>query len=111
MPRVFAPQQPSRFDTATKLWIPTMNMAAAERYGELVVMLPPNANRLHTAPLLQALKEKMADFTADDWLVAVGDPSLIAAASCIATLKTGGLLRLLKWDRLTSDYIAVEMKI
>jgi hypothetical protein len=53
----------------------------------------------------------MASFTKDDWLVAVGDPSLIAAAACIAARKTGGVLRLLKWDRLTSDYIAAEMTI
>lgn len=111
MSRVFAPQQPSRFDTATRLWIPTMNMQPAEKYGQLVVLLPPNANRLHTVPLLEALKTGMFDYGKDDWLVAVGDPSLIAAAACIATRKTGGLLRLLKWDRLTSDYIAAEMTI
>jgi len=111
MARVFAPQQPSRFDTATRLWIPTMNMQAAEKYGQLVVLLPPDANRLHIVPLLEALKSGMVTFGADDWLVAVGDPSLIAAAACIAVRKTGGLLRLLKWDRLTSDYIAAEMTI
>jgi hypothetical protein len=88
-----------------------MNMHAAERFGELIVLLPPNANRLHTAPLLEALKERMADFTAEDWLVAIGDPSLIAAAACLAARKTGGLLRLLKWDRMTSDYLPTEMKL
>lgn len=111
MTRVFAPQLPSRFDTSTRLWIPTMNMQPAAKYGELVVLLPPNANRLHTVPLLEALKTGMTDFAKDDWLVAVGDPSLIAAAACIAIRKTGGVLRLLKWDRLTSDYIAAEMTI
>lgn len=111
MIKVYAPQQPSRFDVASRLWIPTMNMQAAEKYGPLVVMLPPNANRLHTAPLLASLKESMSAFTAEDWLVAVGDPSLIAAAACIAVRKTGGLLRLLKWDRMTSDYLPTEMKI
>jgi len=111
MARVYAPQQPSRFDTSTRLWIPTMNMQPAEKFGDLVVLLPPNANRLNTVPLLEALKLGMIDFGKDDWLVAVGDPSLIAAAACIATRKTGGLLRLLKWDRLTSDYLATEMTI
>lgn len=111
MSNVYAPQQPSRFDTTTRLWIPTMNMHAAERYGPLIVLLPPNANRLHTAPLVQSMKERMERFTAEDWLVAVGDPSLIAAASCIAVRKTGGLLRLLKWDRMTSDYLPTEIKL
>lgn len=111
MPRVYAPQLPSRYDAASKLWIPTMNLSPAERYGELVVLLPPNANRLHTAPLVAALRERMAEFGEDDWLVAVGDPSLIAAAACIASKQAGGVLRLLKWDRLASDYIATVMNV
>jgi hypothetical protein len=88
-----------------------MNMEPARKHGELVVLLPPNANRLHIMPLLTALREGMATYTADDWIVAVGDPSLLAAAACIAARKTGGLLRMLKWDKMSSDYIAMEMNI
>ena len=111
MAKVYAPQQPSRFDTSLRLWVPTMNMEPAKKYGELVVMLPPNANRLHTEPLCEALRERMDNFTKDDYLIAIGDPSIIAASACIAARKTGGLLRLLKWDRLTSDYIFVELRV
>lgn len=73
-------------------------------------MLPPNANRLHTAPLAQALKEAMKDMTDEDYVVAVGDPSLIAAASVIAWRKTGKL-RVLKWDRMSSAYLPVELEL
>lgn len=111
MPKVYAPQLPSRYDAATHLWIPTVNLAPAERFGAVVVALPPNANRLHLAPLIVALKERLANYTKEDFIVAVGDPSLIAAAACIASKKTGGLLRILKWDRQTSQYIAVEAQI
>ena len=110
MPRVFIPQIKSRFDAATRLWIPTINTRPAERHGELVVMLPPNANQLHTAPLVQVIKERMADVGPDDYIMAVGDPSLIGAASAIMVRNTG-LLRMLKWDRMTSDYVAVEVKV
>lgn len=108
--RVFAPQLPSKFDTSVRLWVPTMNLQPAEKFGKLVVMLPPAASRLATAPLLTTIKEQMEDFNINDWLVAVGDPSLLAAAACIAARKTGGVLRLLKWDRQTHDYVAVEMR-
>jgi hypothetical protein len=111
MNKVYAPQQPSRFDTTLSMWVPTMNMQPARKFGELVVLLPPDANRLHTAPLLATLKERMEHFDTEDWLICVGDPSLIAAAACIAARKTGGVLRLLKWDRMASDYISTEMKI
>jgi hypothetical protein len=109
--KVYVPQQPSRYDAATRLWIPTINLDPAKIYGEVVVMLPPNANRLHTAPLIAALKEQMAQFGSDDYIVAVGDPSIIAAASCIAVRKTGGRLRILKWDRMSSNYIPVEIDL
>lgn len=108
MSKVYAPQVPSKFDPATKLWVPSINLDPARQFGEVVVMLPPNANRLHINPLVVALREQMKDFSAEDYIVAVGDPSLIAAAACIAVKKTGGLLRILKWDRQTSSYIAVE---
>lgn len=108
MPKVYAPQVPSRYDAATRLWVPSINLEPAKSFGEVVVMLPPNANRLHINPLVVALREQMKDFSADDYIVAVGDPSLIAAAACIAAKKTGGLLRILKWDRQTSTYIPVE---
>lgn len=111
MPRTFAPQQPSRYDGTLQLWIPSMNLEPARKYGDLTVMLPPGANSLHIAPLVAALKERMADFGADDWLIAVGDPSLIAAAACIAVRNTGGVLRLLKWDRQAGDYLPTEMKL
>ena len=108
MSKVYAPQVPSKYDPATKLWVPTLNLDHAKSFGEVVVMLPPNANRLHINPLVTALRDQMKDFTEEDYIIAVGDPSLIAAAACIAARKTGGLLRILKWDRQSNSYIAVE---
>lgn len=111
MSKVYAPQVPSKYDPATKLWVPSINLEPASSFGEIVVMLPPNANRLHINPLIAALREQMKDYTEEDYVVAVGDPSLIAAVSCIAVRKTGGLLRILKWDRQTSSYIPVEANV
>lgn len=111
MPKVYAPQVPSKYDPASKLWVPSINVDHAKTFGEVVIMLPPNANRLHISPLVAALREQMKDFGPEDYIIAVGDPSLIAAAACIAVRKTGGLLRVLKWDRQTSAYIAVEAQV
>jgi len=111
MPKVYAPQVPAKYDPATKLWVPTINLDPAKQYGDVVVMLPPNANRLHINPLVVALKEQMKDFSSDDYIIAVGDPSLIAAAACIAVKKTSGLLKILKWDRMSNSYVMVEAVI
>lgn len=111
MSKVYAPQLPSRFDASTRLWIPSINIDPARKFGEVVVMLPPNANRAHTAPLVQAMREQMRDYTADDYVIAVGDPSLIAVAACIAAKKAQGTLRMLKWDRQMANYIPVEIQL
>jgi hypothetical protein len=108
-PRVYVPQVPSRIDPNTHLWVPTVNLAPARKYGEVVVMLPPEANRMHTAPLVAALKESMRSFRPFDYVVAVGDPSLIMAAGCIASRATGGRVRVLKWEKRSGDYLPVEL--
>lgn len=111
MSKVYAPQIPSKYDVATKLWIPSINLDPAKLFGEIVPMLPPNANRLHINPLTVALREQMKEFTKDDYIIAVGDPSLIAVSSCLAAAKTKGLLRLLKWDKISSSYELIEVTI
>lgn len=111
MKTVYVPQLPSRLDRESGVWVPTVNLSPAEKYGEIFVMLPPEANRLHTAPLVAALQEKMQSFDQDDYIVAVGDPTLLAVAATIAAKKTGGLLRMLKWDRLSTSYIPVEVQL
>lgn len=110
MSRVFVPQVPSRMDKGLNQWVPTIDLSAAEKFGELQIMLPPEANRLHTIPLAAALREKMSSFNKDDYLVAVGDPTIIGLAAALAAVKTGGFLRFLKWDRQTSDYLVTEFR-
>lgn len=108
---VYAPQQPSKFDSQFQIWTPTVDLTPALKFGELRVMLPPSFGALTGAPAVQALKERMTDFAAQDYLLAVGDPMLIAAAAGIAALRTGGKLKMLKWDRFTKDYLAVELQL
>jgi hypothetical protein len=108
--RIFIPQQPSRFDVDSGIWVPTHNIDAAKKYGDFIIMLHPAATRVAFAALVDVLKEKMVDYGPEDYLLALGDPSLIAAAAIIAYQRSGGL-RLLKWDRKTFDYIEVSITV
>ena len=111
MPKVYAPQIPSRFDHTLRTWVPIVNMQPAEKFGELVTLLSPDAYRVAAAPMVAAMKERMRDFGPDDYLVAVGNPTLIAAAACIAAKKNNGVLKLLTWDRMAGDYLATELRV
>lgn len=113
MPKVFAPHIPSRYDAASRLWVPSVEIAPAERHGTIVVMLPPNAARSGLVPCVAALRERMEqeNYGPEDYLIGIGDPSLIGAASCLAVRRTGGLLRMLKWDRMAKDYYVAEVRV
>lgn len=111
MSKVYIPQMPAKFDRATNLWIPTININPAKRFGELVTMLPPGATRLSMEACAHVISEHLEDYGPEDMVVALGDPSLYAVAACLAVKKTGGLLRMLKWDRQLGDYLLVEVSV
>lgn len=110
MSKVYAPHQPSKYDRTVSEWLPTINLEPATKFGKLEILLPPNANLMHAGPLVTALSERMKDYSRDDYLIAVGDPTLFAAAAVIAYRQTGRL-RMLKWDRMASDYFVVEFPL
>jgi hypothetical protein len=90
---------------------PQYNFNPARKYGELVVLIPGNLSLVSTVPVVRLLKEKLANFNDDDYLLAVGDPSIVAVASMLAGHKNNGKVKLLKWDRHLSDYIPLTIDI
>lgn len=111
MTNVYIPQMPTKFDRASNLWIPIININPAKRFGALITMLPPAAGRNSIETCVDSLERSMEDFGTEDLLVALGDPTIYAIAACIAARKTGGLLRMLKWDRQLGDYLLVEAQV
>jgi len=109
MPNVYVPQVPSRMKSG--IWVPQVDISAARKFGDVIELLPPEASRLHVAPLISVIREKMKNYTSDDYIVALGDPSIIAIVACFAYANAGSTLRILKWDRQTGDYIPVEARL
>lgn len=88
-----------------------MRLDAAEKFGDIVVMLPPDAARAGAQQCVDAMASKMADFGAEDWLVCIGDPALIGAATVLAARAAAGHLRMLKWDRIQHSYLPMEFRV
>ncbi len=103
MPRVFIPQVPSRFDSATNSWMPTVSINAAKAFGELKVMLPPEASRLEPETMVDLLGAAMADYGPDDYILALGNPVIIAITAVIAD-RASSPLRMLQWDKVSRSY-------
>lgn len=112
MAKVYITQVPHKRDEETRAFVPAFNIAPASEHGDLVIMMPPRATFHATAELVSQLREhlKHYDFDGGDSIVALGDPSIIAAAAAILG-RTVGKFRLLKWDRNIGRYIAAIINV
>jgi hypothetical protein len=109
--RTFIPQEPRRYDKATDQMVSIMNFNKARKFGEPTVLMPTGPQALNVAPTIWALKDKLRDFSDNDYLIAVGDPTLIAMTAIICAEVNMGRVKLLKWDKDTSQYIRVDFDL
>lgn len=103
--KVYVVQQPAFYDRNERKFVPKYDLTPAAKFGQLVFVLGPgNIFRDKMAQATTQMADSLAGFTENDFILAVGDPVAIAAAVLIAGKRTGGKLRILKWDRLSSAY-------
>jgi len=101
VPRVFVVQE-----------VPGRNITHAFDFGRVEVLLAPGVHVvLSPGPVAKKMREKLRDFTDDDYIVPIGDPAAIAMAASIASYYNDGRYKLLKWDRETLRYYPVEIDI
>lgn len=109
MSKVFVPQEPMKKDAESGRMVSMFALNKASGFGDVVIMLPPGAVALSPAPTVFALQGHLRKFTDDDYLIAAGDPSVIAIAAAIAASNNRGRFKLLKWDKEAKTYIKVEV--
>ena len=109
MSRVFVVQEPTRRVAGET--VPSMDLAPAAAFGDLVFCLPNGPVMLSPAPVEDRLREVLKDFNDDDYLLPVGDPGAISVASAIASEFNRGKFKILRWDRRGSRYLKVEYDI
>lgn len=107
--KVYIVQEPMRRNKDTGVLEPIMDFHMALEYGDPVVCLDNPRMALTPAPMVRRLQEVLKDFNDDDSLVAVGDPSAIAAAAAICAKNNLGRFSILKWDRDTRRYLKVDI--
>ena len=108
--RVFIPQEPMRRGSGGRLQR-SFDLTPARIYGELVVMLPPDKLPLSAAPMIEELRRHLSHFNDDDYLMAVGAPTLIGWATALAADSNLGRVNMLVWDRECREYIGVVAQL
>ena len=111
MPKCYIIQEPMRRDLQTGQLTPVMDFRRVLDYGDPVVCLPTGRVALAPGPTIDALKEKLKDYTDEDYIVSVGDPSAMFIAAMVIGQLNRNRCKLLKWDKNTSRYIQVDIDL
>jgi hypothetical protein len=91
---------------------PKYNVLGAQKYGDIVTMLPVYSQIiLSPGPMIFELRNKLKDFTTNDYLLLSGDPAIIGVVCSIVSDITNGRYKLLKWDRQEKTYYPIEINI
>lgn len=90
---------------------PVKSVSEAAIYGKLEVLIEQNNVGVAIAPVIRELKQKLINFSDDDYLLPIGDPVVIGLATTIAARSNRGHVKMLRWDRQTRQYIKVEAKV
>ena len=86
------------------------NVLSAEKYGKLELLLPEGSQLvLSTGPTVKRLNRKLKNFCDDDYLLLIGDPSIIGIACAIAASYNRGRFKCLKWDKREYRYYPLEV--
>lgn len=109
--KVYAVQDVHKKNPKGQGLVRLMDITSAAKFGELEVLLPDYAVAFTPGPMIDELSEKLRHFCDDDFLIAIGDPSAIAAAIMIASNNNRGKVNLLKWDRKAGAYLKIPLDI
>ena len=107
--RVFMPQEPMKM--IDRVWVPSHDTRKLFDFGEVIVCAPPGRMIFSTAPIVMSMKEKLTDFTDDDFIVGIGDPSLLGIICALAAHYNRGKFKILKWDKEIKRYIPVQVDL
>ena len=91
---------------------PKVDVVSANRFGELKA-LADRREQVHLRPenIINNLKRQLRCFNDDDYLLLIGDPSIIGIACSIASDINMGYYKVLKWDRKREKYHPIEVNI
>lgn len=110
MPKVYIPHVAMKVDKSNGQRVAVYDFTEAAFHGQLVEVLPRNVDVSDFRALPYAVKNGLDSFKADDFLLCVGDPIVIAlcAGVLLRDLKD---LNMLKWDRDTKTYHKVSVTL
>ena len=92
--------------------MPYKDVLSAEEYGNLKSVIEPGLQLiLSPDPITNKIKKVLKDFNDDDYLLLIGDPSIIGIACAVAANYNRGRFKCLKWDKREFKYYPIEVNL
>ena len=96
----------------TKIGRPKYNIIGAQKYGKIEVLLREDTQIVRSpGPITYQLRRLLKDFNDKDYLLLIGDPSMIGLACSIAAYNNRGKYNVLKYDRRTFTYYPIQLDL
>jgi len=96
--------------------IPPFDIASAGEFGRIHYLtgrfpLPVNGDQVDVGPAMESLERGLAGFSDDDYLLCLGDPTIMGLAQLIAARNNNGRYKLLVWKRGLQRYLIASISI
>lgn len=92
------------------VWKP-LDLTPAMKFGEIVELIPAGPMIMAPGHTAITLRHKLLGFTDADYLLCMGDPTVIGLACVQAARANEGRYKLLVWDRHSGDYNVVPVDV
>jgi len=106
---VYVVQEQTKYDKEQGKFVPRFDLSSAKEYGEIVFLLSPTAKPFDSKPIKRELHEKLKYFSANDYILFIGNPLFIVMAGAIAAEYNEGNLKSLQWHGKDQKYIPLEV--
>jgi len=88
------------------------NVITAQEYGKLIPIFEEGKQiMLSPGPAIRKAKNILKDFNDKDYLLLIGDPSMIGLCCSVAAENNRGRYNLLKYDRQSHTYLPIQIDL
>tara|TARA_R110001592_G_scaffold33763_7_gene116684 strand:- start:386 stop:736 length:351 start_codon:yes stop_codon:yes gene_type:complete len=92
--------------------MPKYDVLEALPYGEIEFLFSEFAQLVKSSgAAINLIRKKLQGFNDKDYLIAAGDPALIAMSCLVASDLNFGKVKLLKWDRKAGKYYPLSIDL
>ena len=107
---VYVVQRQHKMNHATSTLTPKFDLSSAEEYGTLEFLLSPNTRPFKPEKIVSVLREKLQNYTSDDYLLLIGNPVLIGMTVAVAADLNAGYVQVLQWSNRKYILIQINMR-